>query len=528
MIKSMGPYAETVIVLAPSFNDSSVAVDVLKSAGISAYACRDIIELGEMLTDDFGAVIIADESIEQSGAELLLKYLDRQQPWSDIPIIVLTSSDLVENAEFFSKSGNISLLERPFSKLTLIRSVQTALRARKKQYEVKGLLADLSKSKEDAERANLLKTQFLANMSHEIRTPIGAILGFTDLLKNPSNSNDEKNKYMSIVERNSQQLLRLIDDILDLSKVEAGKMTFENTDFSLAELLNDFISGMSFKASEKGIALETKFESLIPDIICLDSVRLRQILTNIVGNAIKFTDKGSVRLKISCAGSCLKFVVEDTGVGIPKNLQQGLFQPFTQADTSTTRKYGGTGLGLVLSRKLAVSLGGKLELIKSEQNKGSTFLIEVNAPPGKNSKMIGFDALAVATPFASSGPSGNILNGLKVLLIEDSPENQILITTYLRKEGAQIKAASNGAQGVHIALNENFDLVLMDIQMPVLDGYEATKKLRQSHYPKPIIALTAHAMKEERDRCLKSGFTEYLTKPVQKNLLYEVLSKYVH
>ncbi len=384
------------------------------------------------------------------------------------------------------------------------------------------------KAKDVAEQANEFKSTFLANMSHEIRTPIGAILGFNDLMKNPSNTVEENRNYMVIVERNSQQLLRLIDDILDLSKVEAGKMTMESTQFSLAEMLADFTSHMAFKAQEKGVRFQLIAETLIPNLICSDPVRLRQILSNVVGNAIKFTDKGHVELVVAFADPIFKFMVKDTGVGLSKDQESRLFQPFSQADTSTTRKFGGTGLGLILSRRLAEALDGRLELIESKKGFGSTFLIEVKSKLLLQAKLVGIEALTViAGALPDFRKDSQILRGLKVLLVEDSPDNQMLIGMYLRKEGAQVTSASDGAIGVELALTKDFDVLLMDIQMPILDGHEATKKLRQSKYSKPIIALTAHAMKEEREKCFESGFTEFLTKPIQRDLMVEVLSRYV-
>jgi signal transduction histidine kinase len=519
--------SETVLILAPTFNDASVAVSVLKESSIESIACQNLFDLHRRLNEECGAVIISEEAIDSSDMDILQKKLEAQPPWSDIPIILLTNNDIARTIEHFSRNGNISLLERPFSKLTLIRSVEVALRARRKQYEIRALLAALHRSKDEAERANLSKTQFLANMSHEIRTPIGAILGFTDLMKNPENPPEDNLKYMGIVERNSQHLLRLIDDILDLSKVEAGKMTIEMIQFSLPEMLADFISIMTYKAQERKIAFRYKVETPIPDQISSDPVRLRQILTNVVGNALKFTDHGFVELSISYSNPVLKFLIHDTGLGISKDQESRLFLPFSQADTSTTRKFGGTGLGLVLSRRLAETLGGKLELVKSTEHLGSLFMIEVKCPLLPHAKMVGKEALSFSMAILDFQKNAQALRGLKVLLIEDSPDNQMLISTYLRKEGAQVTAASDGTQGVSMALSENYDLLLMDIQMPVLDGHKATKQLRKLKFSKPIIALTAHAMNEERMKCFESGFNEFLTKPIQRDLLVDTLSRYM-
>ncbi len=386
----------------------------------------------------------------------------------------------------------------------------------------------LKEGASEIQRASRYKTEFLANMSHEIRTPVGAILGFIDLMKNRANTIDENQNYIAIADRNSQHLLRLIDDILDLSKVEVGMMTVESIQFSLAEMLADFNSLMRFKAEEKGVKLLFTTDTLIPELICSDPVRLRQILTNMVGNAIKFTDKGTIDFRVAFENPILKFTVKDTGIGISKDQASKLFQPFTQADTSTTRRFGGTGLGLVLSKRLCESLGGSLELIESNPDSGSTFVIEIKSILLPNTKFVGKEALTfVAAKKTDFKEKRQALRGLKVLLVDDSSDNIFLISTYLHKEGAQVKTASDGASGVELALSESFDVLLMDIQMPILGGHEAAQKLRQLKYTKPIIALTAHAMNEEREKCFESGFTEFLTKPIQFNQFIKVLVRYI-
>lgn len=373
----------------------------------------------------------------------------------------------------------------------------------------------------EAERANAAKSQFLANMSHEIRTPLGAIMGFASLLKEDALGKDERDGFLSVIERNSSQLLRIIDDILDLSKVEAGMMQIENIEFSLVEMLADFSSLMGFKAREKGIFLTTKAVTDLPSMIKSDPTRLRQILINVVGNAIKFTDRGHVEIRICYRDGFLDFEIEDTGRGISKEQEGLLFQPFSQADASTTRKYGGTGLGLVLSRKLAEALGGHFVLKNSQLGVGSTFSVRVKASATANTEFVkglGYES----SPDRTTANSAQ-LAGLKVLLVEDSPDNQALISIYLNKAGATLEMASDGAEGFQMAMSRDYDVVLMDVQMPVMDGIQTVKKLRENGYEKCVVALTAHAMKEERIRCLQAGFTDFLSKPLRRDELIEVL-----
>jgi signal transduction histidine kinase/CheY-like chemotaxis protein len=492
----------------------------LRESNLIAIECNDTADLCMKLAEGCGGVIISEEALTVDSVKTIQDILEKQEPWSDIPIIVLTSADIVRTTEIFSKSGNISLLERPFSKITLTRSVEVALRARKKQYEVKKLLEDLQHSKDMSEKANVAKTQFLANMSHEIRTPIGAIMGFIDIIKHDGATQEEYSRYIGIIERNSHQLLRIIDDILDLSKVEAGKMSIEKINFSFNDLISDFVSIMRIKSLEKGIEFDTEIENNIPDRIISDPTRLKQILLNIVGNAIKFTNKGFVKLKIRWNGSKLQFIIHDSGIGLTQEQIKRLFQPFSQADSSTTRKFGGTGLGLILSRRLSEELGGNLYLDSSSPGLGSTFVFEIEPsipkPKENNSNVVVF-------------PYDKKLNDsedIKILLVEDSLDNRLLISAYLKKFVSQLKTASNGKQGVEVAMNEDFDLILMDIQMPLMDGHQATKKLRDLGYRKPIIALTAHAMSDEKLKCKESGFTDYLSKPLDSKRLEEVVKHY--
>lgn len=379
----------------------------------------------------------------------------------------------------------------------------------------------LEEARLTAERANLAKSQFLANMSHEIRTPLGAIMGFSQLIKENGLGKIEREEFASVIERNSLQLLRIVDDILDLSKVEAGMMLIETIEFSLPETLTDFASLMGFKAREKGIRFFTKAETTLPSKVHCDPTRLRQILMNVVGNAIKFTDRGQVEMRVRYAEPFLEFDVVDTGRGVSSEQLANLFQPFSQADTSTTRKYGGTGLGLVLTKSLSEALGGSFILKHSELGKGSVFSVRVKAPAAPDSKM--FSGLGFETEPARTVANFGQLSGIKILLVEDSPDNQALISIYLSRAGARVEIASHGEQGYQMAKSGDYDIVLMDVQMPIMDGIAAVKKLRADGYVQPIVALTAHAMKEERIRCLQAGFTDFLSKPMKRDELIELI-----
>jgi signal transduction histidine kinase/CheY-like chemotaxis protein len=392
----------------------------------------------------------------------------------------------------------------------------------------------LIEAQKSAEAASKAKTQFLANMSHEIRTPLSAIMGFTELMLDPHLSTMEKTESLLVVHRNSQQLLKIIDEILDISKVEAGHLEIEKAETDLVDLLASVQALLRMNAESKGIELDFKIVDKIPDNVWTDSTRLRQILVNVIGNAIKFTNRGVVQVRASYGmtsdgSSQLRLQVKDTGIGLDPDTTQKLFTPFLQADSSTTRVYGGTGLGLALSRQLARAMGGEVWLESTELGKGSSFMIEVNAEPTDNADWVkenGGFSLSSNTATAAPDPQKE-LQGAKILLVEDAEDNQVLISHFLSRAGAEIDMANNGLEGVEMALKNDYAAVLMDIQMPFLDGYQATTKLRQAGYKRPIIALTAHALREEREKAIRTGCNGHLTKPIDRSELIESLKKYM-
>ncbi|MBD3672219.1 MAG: response regulator [Planctomycetaceae bacterium] len=383
--------------------------------------------------------------------------------------------------------------------------------------------------KEVAEAANTAKSQFLANMSHEIRTPLTAIIGFAENLMDPSYSADEKAIATKTILHNGRHLLEIINDLLDLSKIEAGKLETELLPISPIDIAADVFSLMKVRAKERQLPLKLTFDEQLPEQILSDPTRLRQILMNLLGNAIKFTERGSVRLHVgfkpsSASRGKIIFDVIDTGIGLSENQIEKLFQPFTQADGSTTRKFGGTGLGLSISRRLANMLGGDVK-VQSQLDEGSTFSVMIDAgdltgvsliEPPKDLNVRAAEAFLQAS---SVEPLS-----CRILLAEDGPDNQLLIRTFLEKAGANVEIAEHGQMALEAALeadnaNQPFDVILMDMQMPVMDGYAATTELRNRGYHRPIIALTANAMGGDRDRCLASGCDDYATKPIDREKL---------
>jgi signal transduction histidine kinase/CheY-like chemotaxis protein len=401
------------------------------------------------------------------------------------------------------------------------------------------LFRELCDARAAAERSNRTKGEFLANMSHEIRTPMTAILGFADMLSEGASlttAAPEQAEAVQTIQRNGKYLLNLLSDILDLSKIEAGRLTAERIPCSPCHVLAEVESLMRVRSQAKRLEFSVEYAGPLPETISSDPTRLRQILINIVGNAIKFTEVGSVRLiaRFEPAGDsqpALEFDVVDTGIGMSKEQAARLFEPFTQADSTTTRKFGGTGLGVTISKRLAEVLGGDVQLVETAPGKGTRFRLTVPVGPLDSVKLIE-DPLTAAIvtrepPEPTREQVSDPLDG-RILLAEDGPDNQRLIAHVLRRAGAEVVVAENGQLAVEAAVaareqGRPFDLILMDMQMPVMDGYQATALLREKSFLGPIIALTAHAMATDRQKCIQAGCDDYASKPIDRAHLIETI-----
>ncbi len=386
---------------------------------------------------------------------------------------------------------------------------------------------ELGAERERAESAGRAKGAFVANMTHELRTPLTAILGYAELLERDRSLDTEALQWVGTVRRSGEHLLSLVNDVLDYSKVEAGKMKLESIDFDPSTLLEDVRLLMSEPASAKNIGLEYAWTSEAPAVIRTDPTRLRQILFNLVGNAIKFTASGTVRLIASMepggkSGHRLIVRVQDSGIGMAEDVVQRLFRPFTQADASMSRRFGGTGLGLSISRELARLLGGDIS-VESRAGFGSTFTLTIEAGPiervGRTSPPDATLARLVTTSTSQSVIGA--LAGIRLLLVEDGVDNQRLATHHLSRAGAIVTVVDNGKLAIEAVEREAFDLVLMDMQMPIMDGYEATRELRARGYTIPILALTAHATTADSNLCLSSGCDDFVAKPFTRQSLID-------
>ncbi len=391
-----------------------------------------------------------------------------------------------------------------------------------KTRELEKVNEELDLARRQAMAASEAKSYFLANMSHEIRSPLSAMIGYAELIAREGEEDGETLKYGQIISRNGHHLLELVNQILDLSKIEAGQFEVCLDQVKIRLLIADVSELMDKRARDKGIDFQVEWDGFIPEVIVTDDLRLKQILINGLGNAIKFTESGQVKLRVRCpldqnGHYQLRCEIEDTGIGLDGDEQKNLFQAFHQASAEISRSYGGTGLGLELSRRLARLLKGDYDLLQSQKGKGSTFVLQIDAglPIRKSVEL-----LPAPVP-VDHFPSLSKLSGLNVLLVDDAADNRFLITRFLQLSGATVDSAENGRKALERMEEEDFDIVLMDIEMPEMNGLEATRRLRSMQYSGPVLALTGRAMPAEIEECMEAGFDGHLVKPVDRDLLIQ-------
>ena len=528
----------------------AVPMDRVNAALASETAKQSAITLGGLAALLAGIALVFRHLISRRLARMATHFRRIAEQPEDAPImpIRMEGRDEITNlargfdtlahrlqATYASLEDRVSARTRELAQanMELTREV-----AERKQAE-----AQLQKAKAVAEAAAQAKSEFLANMSHEVRTPLTAILGFTDVLLeqgNPEKAPPERVEAARTIKRNGEYLLSVLNDILDLSKMDAGRMTVEQIACPVFDLIVDVISLMRVRADEKELSLRVEYIGGVPGTIRTDPTRLRQILINLLSNAIKFTELGEVRMVVRFCNDgpapMLQFDVIDRGVGMNAAQVAKLFQPFTQADMSTTRRYGGTGLGLMISKRLAEMLGGTITVVETRPGIGSRFRATIATGPIDETQMIADPASATITG-PETGQEMNAaaqsdLNGCRILVAEDGPDNQRLITHILEKAGASVKVVENGKLAAREALaaqgqGSPYGVILMDMQMPVMDGYSACRLLREKNYTGLIIALTANAMNSDREKCITSGCDEYISKPINRRKLVEAIRAHI-
>ncbi len=468
-------------------------------------------------------IILLDVMMPGTNGFSFCRKLKKNKKYQDIPVIFLTSlsqqTDIVKGFD----AGGQDYIIKPFNQQELLARVRTHIHLHDTLLENKRL----SRLALDA---SLSKSEFLASMSHEIRTPLNSIIGMAEVLAETTLS-EEQQEYVRIFRSAGESLLEIINDILDLSKIEAGQTELEAIDFDLPTLLESVTTIVSLRADEQETTIRTHIDSDVPFYLNGDPTRLRQILLNLVGNAVKFTSKGQVEITVSTKSQSgpdpeqLLFAIKDNGIGIPADKQQLIFESFTQADSLTTRKYGGTGLGLTICQKLLTIMRGHIWLT-SQPGEGSTFFFTIP-----------FSQAIAPRPEINTNSElqparCDMLPAARILLVDDNKDNCNLIHLYLRNTPFTLKIAANGQEAVKAFCAKPFDLILMDIEMPIMDGYEATQKIRQweqkhKRAPVPIVALTAHAFIRFKKKCLDAGCSDFLTKPVKKAKLIETIATHL-
>lgn len=523
-------------------DDSNVIRHLLLSAlDQENYQLRTAVDGKEALQkihDQKPDIVLLDVEMPILNGFEVLKEIRANYQAEEMVVIMVTSQHDGKGITRAFEEGAFDYIPKPATDSEIKARVRNAIR-------VLELLREQKTLRHAAEAANQSKSAFLANMSHEIRTPMTAILGYTEILEVESKSHqvpDLFSESLAIIKRNGGHLMELINDILDLSKIEADKIDIETISCSPQKIVEEVIELVRVRAEDKGLKLEASYQYPLPAQIQSDPTRIRQILINLLGNAIKFTEVGTIRLETSLLERSdqepqVQFTVVDQGIGMTRSQMSSLFRPFNQADSSTTRKYGGTGLGLTICKRLTEMMGGEI-LVSSEHEKGSQFSATVNAGSLEGIELLQeFSKQSLQTDPESQENNSNqdpatsleiTLEGLKILLAEDGPDNQRLISFILKKAGAEVIIAENGEVASQKALESMeggspYDAILMDIQMPILDGYEATRNIRERGYSAPVIALTANAMEGDRQKCIDAGCNDYLKKPVDRKKMVSLI-----
>lgn len=453
----------------------------------------------------------------------------------DVPVIFVTARTDARSEALALSAGAVDFIHKPINAQVVRARVQRHLALRAREHDLAAMNAqlerqverrtqELSDALQRAEGAARLKSDFLARMSHELRTPLNAVIGLAQLGLREDPQPERKDSYYARIMTAGRHLLRVVNDVLDFSRIEAGKMAIESVPLQLRQVLEGSMAMVEQEARTKSLELTVRVDDTAPEWVLGDAQRLQQVLVNLLANAVKFTERGQVLLRVSWARDHGTFTVSDTGIGLSDEQRSRLFMPFEQGDSSTARRYGGSGLGLVISRHLAREMGGDL-VATSELGRGSEFTVSLPLPAVQTG--------AVPTAAGAQPAAGPRLAGLRLLVAEDIEVNRYLVGRILSGEGAEVRFAENGLEAVQAVTaaqeaGKRFDAVLMDVQMPLMDGYRATRELRALAPDLPVIGLTAHALPEERARCLQAGMVAHLGKPIDHEELVAVLFRVAH
>ncbi|MEM6257656.1 MAG: response regulator [Planctomycetota bacterium] len=517
--------------------------------GLSGHNSEEIDQLFTELTPSYKVIY------QQADRLIGYAYLDRGDRPADVEMVAM-SEQIGTEADLFlplmhrivgvyesESNSRLGALEKKEAWLTgiilLVLLLEAVLLFEPMIRRLNLYVKRLSDAAEEAKSANQAKSEFLANMSHEIRTPMASIIGYMEILKSSAQVDGLSGVCIETIERNGNHLIELINDILEMSKIEAGELEVESVSMDPAQPAEEAVSLIRPKAIQCGLSMKIDYATPIPRLIHSDPLRMRQVLINLLGNAVKFTEQGGITLEVSYDPEHRQMIykVTDTGIGMtPEQVDRiAAFMPFTQADSSTTRRFGGTGLGLQISNSLAGKLGGGLQ-VESEFGEGSCFTFTAGIGEANSTELIKPTQVTEASDLGSPKAGKNHLQekplaDLRIVVVEDGPDIQRLLKYELTRSGAHVRLLSSGLQAVELILNSATfsqpDLILMDMQMPEMDGYNATRTIRERGYKIPIVALTAHAMSGDRERCIRAGCDDYLTKPIKRDDLIQLCSRFV-
>lgn len=508
---------ERVLILAPTGRDGPLIGGALRGAAVECVVCRDITELCAAIDAGAGAAMVAEEVLNSSTLASLLGRLAKQPAWSDLPLVVLTAAGYTSRgttrlAEALEPAANVTHLERPVRTLTLVSAVRTALRARRRQYEIRELLAAKEQAIAESQANVRRRDEFLAMLGHELRNPLAAIsasLQVLDLLEWQKEACDEQR---ALLARQSQHLGRLVDDLLDVARVTRGTVVLKKAPVDLCDLARRCAGAMGMQFTTNRLTLSVQTDAK-PVVVDGDAVRLEQIVTNLLTNAGKFTPAGGdIRVGVDCEGGYAVLSVRDTGIGIPSTMLVRIFDLFAQAHASIDRTLGGLGLGLTIVHRLVDLHGGSVIARSEGLNRGSEFTVRLPL---------------MVTPTMSAAKDGlRSANSRRVLVVEDNPDTRAVMSKMIRLWGHEVDSAEDGPGGLEKALSMRPDIVLLDIGLPGFDGYEVARQVRSQGLQEIcLIAVTGYGQDEDRDQALDAGFNAHLVKPVDFKTLSDIIVK---
>ncbi len=514
-----------VLVLAPFGRDAALTCEILTAANIASYACRDMDDFRSEVTKGAGAAIITEEALKKSDLNGLLSPIEEQELWSDLPVILFTVTK--ESAKYILETLgtrlNLTILERPINITIVISAVRSALRARQRQYQMRDLLLEM-------ERATRAKDEFLAIVSHELRTPLNALMGWAIMLRSHNLNEASTAHALEVIERSARVQAQLINDLLDVSRIISGKLQLDVRPLKVAPVVQAAIDLVRPAIEAKAIHLTVALDPE-PSLVLADPNRLQQVVWNLLTNAVKFTPKeGQIAVHLAQVNTSVEISVRDTGLGISPEFLSQVFDRFWQADSSSTRKFGGMGLGLAIVRHLVELQGGRVFVDSAGQNQGSIFTVKLPIINGHNGAQGRLENL----PFSNIVLSGNTsfdylptLEGLRLLVVEDEPDARELLVTLLQQCKALVNAVPSTAEAMNALREWKPDILISDIEMPDEDGYSLIRKVRFEDGKRgariPAVAITAHARLEDRLRALSAGFDAHIAKPVELAELIMVL-----